>query len=131
MSIGVRQILKTIFGSQMGLDSGGSLVINKNNGGQLVVDGTYLVSTSTLLLLPRHNGRTMEFTVNCTVTVPVNLPKDFTILILIPSTGVTVTLSSDGVALLNGATANISCAGSSGNKFSLVGLASAVDSYLV
>jgi len=35
-----RQILKTILGSQIGLDSGGALVINKNNGTQVIVDST-------------------------------------------------------------------------------------------
>ena len=35
-----RQILKTILGSQIGLDSGGALLINKNNGTQIVVDST-------------------------------------------------------------------------------------------
>lgn len=127
----LRQILKSFLGSQAGIDKNGALIVNKVNGGQLVVDGTY-VHTTTRALVSEDNGKTLECTVNSTLTFNAGtLPKDFSLLFLIPSSGVSVTLRSDGTSLLNGATADIVLSGATANKFSVIGLASAANSYLV
>lgn len=127
----IRQILRTIIGSQAGIDSQGAFIINKGNGGQLVVDGTY-VEASSRPLIAKDNGKTLECTASIILTFNADtLPKDFALLILIPSSGNSVTLRSDGTAKLNGATADVVCAGATSNKFSVIALASAINSYLV
>lgn len=127
----VRQILRSFLGSQAGMDSAGALVVNKLNGGQLVIDGTYIEAFSRSIVAA-DNGKTLECTNSIALTFNVNtLPKDFSLLILVPTSANSVTLRSDGTAKLNGATADVVLAGTTSSKFSVIALASAVNSYLV
>lgn len=50
MTISLRNILKTITGRQLGFDNGGALVLNKNNGSQIIIDGDPSVAGQPVLV---------------------------------------------------------------------------------
>lgn len=127
----VRQILRSFLGSQAGIDRLGALIVNKNDGSQLVIDGTY-VESSSRPIVAEDNGKTLECTGSLTLTFTAGtLPKDMALLILIPTSANSVTLHGDGTVKFNGSTSDLVLVGSTASKWSVMSLKSASNSYLV
>lgn len=80
-------------------------------------------------LTQADNGQTIDCTASLSLTVPIGLPAGFAVSIQLGA-GVTVSVVSDGTALLNGATTTIARAVAA-NVWFAVGMRSTQDSYAV
>jgi hypothetical protein len=127
----LRQILTTLAGRRLGLAVGGALVVNKDDGSQLVMDGTYVEALSRSIVA-EDNGKTLEATASITLSFTAGtLPKDMSLLILIPNSANSVTLHGDGTVKFNGSTSDLVLAGTTASKWSVMALISATNSYLI
>lgn len=131
MATALRQILTTLAGRRLGLAVGGALVVNKDDGSQLVMDGTYVEALSRSIVA-EDNGKTLEATASITLSFTAGtLPKDMSLLILIPNSANSVTLHGDGTVKFNGSTSDLVLAGTTASKWSVMALISATNSYLI
>lgn len=76
------------------------------------------------------NGQTLEVTGSNTLTIKSGLPDGFAVVVM-PAVGVTVSIASDGQALLNGATTTLTRAQASNTLFAIQARASTSNSYAV